>query len=155
VTYCDIEHVQAKRATRDELTDDTVPTSQQVSLFIEEIAGEIDTVLLTRGVQVPVTAPAAFLLFLQNTNALGAAAQAEMAAFTEFEGQQASTYGARLEAMYQKRLARLADGSAIPSGAAGGAASRVRARSYGTEYPEDDRDDAPDTASFFSRGRQF
>jgi hypothetical protein len=94
----------------------TTPTTTQVTEFISKIAGEIDTVLQGRGLTTPVTTPAAFVEFLEQLNAVGAAALAERAMFPESQGLQGPTSAAAVHwKQYQDGLKWLKEGN-LPTG---------------------------------------
>jgi len=149
LAYADVNAVQALNTTRTAYSTSTKPTLVQVTEIIDEISGEIDAVLAQHAVLVPVTAPASFVKWLKNLNALGAAAQAEMAAFPEFDsGQGSSPQGNRYWRMYQDGLKLLVDGIAIDPAAAT-SSDDTRARTFLTDYPDNDPQDAG-----FTEGQQ-
>ncbi len=115
MSYCTITEVRGVNAKRTYDTT-TTPTQVQVEEFIERIAAEIDVVMGGRGLTVPVTTPAALVTFLEQLNALGAAAMAEQAMFPESKGQMSVPAGAVLWKRYQDGLAWLKEGS-LPSDA--------------------------------------
>lgn len=138
MAYCTNADVAAQNSARTPYSVSTTPTSTAVDDFIDQIAGEIDTRLAAKGVSTPVAAPATFVAWLLNLNALGAAALAEMAAYPEADGGQGSTpQGERLWKMYQQGLAAISKGDAIPPEAVT-TSERLLARSWQTENPEDD-----------------
>jgi len=144
MSYCVVADVQAMNATR--LTGNggvgytatSVPNTTQVQAFIDEIAGEIDSILGAAAVLTPVTAPGSFVAFLKRLNALGAAYQAEAAMFPESAGSVGGTPQAqRYYTQYMAGLASLKDRSGIdPTVATSGSSSA--ARSYLTDNPDND-----------------
>ena len=74
--YCSVSDVEGMNANR-KLTYSalTVPTRLQVEAFISEIAAEIDAVLSSKGISVPVTTND----YLKLMNKMGAAAMADAA----------------------------------------------------------------------------
>ncbi len=134
--YCSVEDVKALVARRTEYSDSTTPTEGQVSEFVQQIAGEIDTCLRVRGVATPVVEPDSFLESLKKLNATGAAAMAESAAMLQGARQtEGQTVGARLQAMYDKGLKAIKDGSAVDPAAALLGQSHMLARSRRTDSP--------------------
>jgi hypothetical protein len=114
MSYCltaDVQGLNPKRA----YTATSTPTLTQVGEYISKIAGEIDTVLQGRGLTTPVTLPAVFVEFLEQLNAVGAAALAERAMFPEASGMMGGTSAAALHwKQYQDGLKYLKDGQ-LPS----------------------------------------
>lgn len=141
MAYAAITDVQALNAKRTTYSANTTPTAAQVTTFITNIAAEIDSVLAAAKTLTPVTAPASFVGFLLNLNALGAAALAETAQFPEVPsgaGDQASSpHSQRLWKMYQDGLASLKDGSAIDPLSACSSAEAL-AETYLTANPDND-----------------
>lgn len=107
MAYAALSDVQAVNPKRT-YSATTTPTSTQVTAFLTDIAAEIDTLLTSRGLTVPVTAPAEFLAHLKHVNAVGAAARAEFAMFPEAaESPAGSPQGDRLWSQYQEYLRAL------------------------------------------------
>lgn len=141
MAYATAADVQALNTKRTDYQDGvTNPSLTEVDVFIVDIASEIDTILAAKGLITPVASPAAFVLWLARLNALGAAAQAEMAGFPEQDQGQGSTpQGDRYWKMYQQGLESLKDGSAIhPDAPVNDDATGLNmlARSYGTDNPD-------------------
>ena len=115
MSYCTLTDVQGFNPKRTYSATST-PTTTQVTEFISKIAGEIDTVLQGRGLTTPVTVPAAFLEFLEQLNAVGAAALAERAMFPESQGLMGGVAAGALHwKQYQDGLKWLKDGH-LPTG---------------------------------------
>lgn len=151
--YATITQVESYNPQRGRYTAGTVPTLAQVEAFIEQIADHIDSVLAAQGVSVPVTAPANFLSWLGRLNALGAAAQAELAAFPEVQTNLGGSFsGARYQRMYDDGIKQLIAGSAIPP-TAGTAGARITATAYGVDNPDPVTGEAP--APLFSVTQVF
>jgi len=115
MSYCTTADVQTLNPTR---TYDaaTTPTLTQVQAYVDQIAGEVDTVLQGRGLVVPVAAPSVFVTFLRQLNAVGAAAMAERAMFPEAQGMMGSTAASAMHwKQYQDGLKYLKEGS-LPTG---------------------------------------
>lgn len=108
--------------------------------MVQGIADDMDAAIASHGHTVPVTAPARFVAWLEAVNAWGAAATILTARFADDKGVNSNTAGGRLERRYQKALAKLWDGSAIPGGVGGTALST----SYAVEYPDEAPDDLGD-----------
>jgi len=107
MAYAALSDIQAVNPKRTYSATST-PTSTQVTAFLTDIAAEIDVVLASRGLTVPVTAPAEFLAHLTHVNAVGAAARAEFAMFPEAsESPAGSPQGDRLWSQYQEYLRAL------------------------------------------------
>lgn len=135
MAYCTVQDVEAQNSQREPYSNDTRPTRVQVSDFIDDVAGEMDSILAAQGQAVPVTEPPSFVSMLRRLNALGAASYAEEGMYPESDGE---TMATRLYKRYQDGLARLVDGSAIPPAAPSATATRVRATSYGIDNPASD-----------------
>lgn len=121
-------------------TATSVPSNADAQQFLDSVAGEIDAALSGRGIPVPVTlatAPQSFLDFLEETNAIGAAAQIVAALFPQAAGPASSTYQDFLDRQYEQRLVSLRRGEGVPdvvSPSGGGS----MARSFWTTHPYDD-----------------
>ena len=132
MAYATVLDVHALNGQRPLYDYNTVPTSQQVALWLDQTAAEIDSVLASQGLTVPAVLPVTFVTHLRHLNALGAAALAESSAFPEAAGQIGGSGTAeRYWRMYREGLRALIDGSSIPptSGTAGG---RILAQSFGS-----------------------
>jgi hypothetical protein len=115
MAYCLIADVQGFNPKRT-YGASTTPTTTQVEEYITKIAGEVDSVLQGRGLGTPVTTPTAFVVFLIQLNAVGAAALAERAMFPEATGLMGSTSAAAVHwKQYQDGLKWLKEG-ALPTG---------------------------------------
>ncbi len=115
MSYCTITDVRGFNPKRTYSATST-PTQTQVEEFISKIAGEIDTILQGRGFTTPVTTPTAFVEFLEQTNAVGAAALAERAMFPEAQGLMGNTSAAAVHwKQYQDALKWLREGN-LPTG---------------------------------------
>jgi len=130
VAYCTITDVQTLNPKRTYNVSST-PTQPQVETIIDQVAAEIDTVLLGRGISVPVTSPTQFVAFLKGLNAHGAAAMAEMGMYPEASGMGATPHGQRLWNIYNKMLDRLRTGD-LPT-----AAQTGDPRSFFEQYPDE------------------
>lgn len=118
MAYCAIADVRALNPQRT-YSATSKPSTTQVEGHIDDIAGQIDTVLKGRGLTTPVTTPAAFVTYLEQVNAYGAAALAEMGMFPEAGGVGATPQGDRLWKLYSQAMKYLQSGdlpSAIQSG---------------------------------------
>ena len=103
MSYCTITDVQALNSQRDTYGAATNPSLTEVNGFITQIGNELDSLLLTLSLTVPVITPAEFVGALALANAQGAAALAEMAQFPEAQGTMGgSPHGQQLWAMYEK-----------------------------------------------------
>lgn len=137
MAYATLRDVEALNPQRGPYGDTTVPTAAAVEGFIADIAAEIDAVLGSQNIVAPVTEPSTFLAVLRRLNALGAAGQAEMAAFPNQPGGGdvgGSASGPRYWRMYQDGLTRLVNGEGIPSVAL---MSKARIRPRAATYAED------------------
>lgn len=115
MSYCTITDVRGLNPKRTYSATST-PTADQVEEFVIKIAGEIDTVLQGRGLTTPVTTPTEFVTFLEQTNAVGAAALAERAMFPEASGLMGTTSAAAVHwKQYQDALKWLMTGN-LPTG---------------------------------------
>jgi hypothetical protein len=130
--------------------DTSSPSAAQVEQLLEDVAGEIDTVLSAAGYTVPITAPATLLAAVTRLNALGAAAMAHMGMFPEAVGAgPTSDLGSRLWTMYTDGLERLVE--AGKAGASGTTGAAVSARSYQVDNPTD----TAAAQSLFPRAKVF
>lgn len=115
MSYCTLTDVQGLNSKRT-YGASTTPTTTQATEFISKIAGEIDSVLQGRGLVTPVTTPDAFVEFLEQLNAVGAAALAERAMFPESQGLMGGVAAGALHwKQYQDGLKWLKEG-ALPTG---------------------------------------
>lgn len=131
-------------------SDTSKPTEAQVLVLLEDIAGEIDTVLGAAGYTVPITAPAALLSTVTRLNAIGAAAMAHMGMFPESVGAgPTSDLGSRLWKMYTDGLERLVE--AGKAGATGTTGTATSARSYQVDNPTE----TAAAQSLFPRAKVF
>ncbi len=129
MAYATTTTVQALNPKRTYSSTST-PTTTQVTSFIDDIAGTINTLLEGKGLTVPVTTPADFVTALTLLNSLGAAALAEQAMFPEQGGPGATPHGAWLWRQYQVGLKELKE-SPLPSSLRGDDS----AASFWTEHP--------------------
>jgi len=130
MAYCAIADVRALNPKRTYSSSST-PTQTQVEGFITQIANEIDSILSSRGLTVPVTAPAHFLAHLEQVNAYGAAALAEMAMFPEAGMPGGTPQGSNYWAIYEKARTRLEKGDLPVS------VEEAQPRSFFTEHTGD------------------
>jgi len=115
MSYCTTTDVQTLNPTRT-YGAATTPTITQVQAYVDQIAGEIDTVLQGRGLAVPITTPAVFVTFLKQLNAVGAAAMAERAMFPEAQGMMGGTAASAMHwKQYTDGLKWLREGN-LPTG---------------------------------------
>ena len=119
MSYCTITHVQGLNPQRGAYGATTKPTSTEVNEFISQISNEIDSILLARGLTVPVTTPIEFVGALELGNAQGAAALAEMAMLPDPGTMGGTSHGHQLWAMYEKFKAWLQKGD-LPTSLSGG-----------------------------------
>lgn len=83
MAYASPIHVAAYNAARATYNQQTKPTVDQVGIFLDECAAEIDVVLRTQGYALPVpTTATSALKFLEGVNAVGAAWKVEVSAPT-------------------------------------------------------------------------
>jgi len=120
MSYCTTDDIAGMNPTRTYGATST-PTVTQIEEFIDNIAGEIDTVLAGRGLAVPVTAPDQLVTFLKQLNMLGAGAMTEQAMFPETRGQMSAPASQVLWKQYREGLEFLrkgqltgTDGTALP-----------------------------------------
>ena len=129
----------------------STPSEDQVLVLLEDVAGEIDTVLSAAGYTVPITTPASLLAAVTRLNAMGAAAMAHMGMFPESVGAgPTSDLGSRLWKMYTDGLERLA--AAGRAGASGTTGNAVSARSYQVDHPTET---AATPMPMFTRAKEF
>lgn len=114
MSYCTTTDIQALNPTRT-YSATSKPTLTQVQTYIDQIAGEIDSILKGRGLATPITIPAEFVTFLKQLNAVGAAALAERAMFPEAQGMMGSTSASAMHwRQYQDGIKWLKEGQ-MPS----------------------------------------
>lgn len=131
-------------------SDTSSPSEAQVLVLLEDIAGEIDTVLAAAGYTVPITTPATLLAAVTRLNAMGAAAMAHMGMFPETVGAgPTSDLGSRLWKMYTDGLERLVE--AGKAGATGNTGTATSARSYQVDNPTE----TAAQSSLFPRAKVF
>jgi len=154
VSYCTMTDVQGFNPKRTYSATST-PTIIQVTEFISKIAGEIDTVLQGRGLTTPVAVPAAFVEFLEQLNAVGAAALAERAMFPESQGLMGGVAAGALHwKQYQDGLKFLREGS-LPTGVEDGPLPfSFLEQNYGNET-EPGEDDQSWSRSKFGKNKEF
>jgi hypothetical protein len=146
MAYCAIADVQRLNPKRVYDASST-PTSTQVTALIDQVAAEIDTVLLSRGLSVPVTIPTEFVTHLKQVNATGAAALAEMGMFPESAGVISTPQGERLWRIYTGMIEYLKKGD-LPVDTQPG-----EPRSFFTEHTEEPEPDEAWRRSKF--GKEF
>ena len=137
------------------LDGSSTPTSTQVEGFITDVGGEVDAILSSQGLTVPVVEPASFLAWLGLLNALGAAS---LAAAGMFPGQaQAGPEGTPLapflQARYKQGLERLIKAEGIPE-----AAPRTESRTmlgYLDQHPDEEVSLGDIAEPFFDREKVF
>lgn len=137
------------------INDSSTPTQTQVSGFIDDIAAEIDTVLSAQGLTVPVATPASFVAFLAMLNAQGAAALAVAGMFpSQAQADPVGTpLAAFLQKQYERGLARLVKGEAIPEGAA--RSDIVTMRGYLDQNPDEEVELGDIAEPWFTREKVF
>jgi hypothetical protein len=134
MAYCVIADVQGLNSQRPTYSATTSPSSSEVGDFMTQIGHEIDSILLGRGLSVPVTSPASLVGSLKLANAQGAAALAEMAMFPEAGGTPGgSPHGQNLWKMYKDFLDWLKTGE-LPSAAATDSSGHVGPFSFHSEH---------------------
>jgi hypothetical protein len=154
MSYCTTADVQALNPKRTYSATST-PTLTQVGEYVTNIAGEIDTVLQGRGLTTPIATPAAFVSFLEQLNAVGAAAMSERAMFPEASGMMGGTSAASMHwKQYQDGLKFLKDGN-LPTGVEDGPLPfSFFEQSYGLE-DEPGTDDQSWSRSKFGKNKEF
>ena len=110
--YCDIADVQALNPTR-RYGPQTTPSTEQVLTIIDLAAGELDGILMDRGITVPVpsTSTAAYA-WLRRANAYGAAMDAEAAMFPASADRDETPHVAYLRRRWEAMLDALSSGDA-------------------------------------------
>lgn len=108
------------------------PNTTQVATLIAACASEIDSAIATRGLAVPITAPAWLVTDLTRLNAEGAAAMCLMAMFPEEQGPASNALGPMLFRDYKGRIGELRKGIGLPANMAVAEAD-LAPRSYITD----------------------
>lgn len=110
--YCDIADVQALNPTR-RYGVQTTPSTEQVLIFIDMAAGELNGLLMDRGISVPVPSTAtASYAWLRRANAYGAAMDAEAAMFPASQDRDDTPHVAWLRKRWEYMLEALSSGDA-------------------------------------------
>lgn len=137
------------------LNDSSTPTATQVEGMITDVAGEVDAVLSSQGLTVPVAEPASFLAFLGLLNALGAAALAAAGMFPSDAqaGPAGTPLAPFLQSRYKGGLDRLAKGQGIPEGVP--RSGSVTMRGYLDQHPDEEVDLGDIAEPFFGREKVF
>lgn len=107
MAYADVEHVAIYNQQRT-YSASSKPSVSQVKVICAWVASVIDAALANIGYVVPVTAPIS-LSILQDLNAMGAAASAEMAAFMGANPNE-SQHASMLHKRFEQRLADIVSG---------------------------------------------
>lgn len=137
------------------LSTTSVPTTAQVTQFITDTASEIDSAIGSVGVAVPITSPAWFLADLKRLNAIGAAAQAWLAAFPQTSGPMAVTLGATLMQTYQRRLTEFRSNKGIPTMVSDAENDRAPRSFFTDDNATLSNGDAISAVPAFTREKQF
>lgn len=117
MSYCDISDVQALNPTR-RYGPQTTPNTEQVMTLIALAAGELDGLLMDRGISVPVPSTStASYAWLRRANAYGAAMDAEAAMFPAGADRDETPHVAYLRRRWEAMLAALTSGEASLSDA--------------------------------------
>lgn len=123
------------------------PTTTEVGDFLDERSGQIDAVLSSAGVSVPVTSPSSFTNYLRGLEAAGATADALAVKFPDGSGagsvEETIAYWLKV---WDDGMAGLKNGSLIPDGVSQTDAGLPT--SFFREYP----DEAPDLGSLLESG---
>lgn len=116
MAYADVAAVQVELGKmKSALTATSNPTLDDVTnKILPDISGQIDAVLSSRGLTVPVTAPASFLDRLKGLNAVGAAARVVAALFPQAAGPSSTLFAQWLQDRFDAGLQMLRDGEGIP-----------------------------------------
>ncbi len=151
--YAELSDVQALLA-KFSIGGTTKPTVTQATAIIRDVSAEVDAALAGAGFAVPVTAPAWFVNYLGLVNQYGAASAILKAMFPDVSGPDETPAYAFWESRYQKALAALRNGSAIPPGLAAGSA-QVTPSTYFTRNPDEEEDLGEIAEPFFKRSTVF
>lgn len=161
MAYADLAAVQVELGKfKSALTGTSNPSTADVTnILLPDIAGEIDAVLSSRGLTVPVTAPASFLDRLKGLNALGVAARVAAALMPMAAGPASTLFPQWLQDRYDAGLQMLRDGEGIPDTAVFAGTSLPRSfwtSHAGTKSTDlDDGTDGNDTDPTFRRDTQW
>lgn len=139
MAYATLDNVRAL-LSKFTIDANSAPSATEATTLIDQIDGEINTVLASVGVTVPVAAPAHFVSALAILNTYGAAVLVAQAMFPDRAG--AAEGSAALYTVWDQRyrtgLAKLRDGSGIPPSVAVG--GRVHPSTYFTRNPDAEED---------------
>lgn len=106
MAYATLSHVRARLPARS-ITPQSQPDTDSVVMFLDEIAGEIDMVLIDEGYSAPVstTAASSVRVILQSVNAVGAAYKTEWAApVSDKRGEYEDMYQSAIKMLRTTRL---------------------------------------------------
>jgi len=118
------------------LSPSSTPTDAQATAIITSTSSEIDVVLATRGLTVPLTAPQYFVDYLADVNEWGAAAAILKSMFPGSTGPSETPAWAFWEKRYQDALKGLKDGSLIPADVVPTGNAVIAASTYLTNNPD-------------------
>lgn len=135
------------------LSASTHPTVDEATDILEDIASQINAVLASKGLSVPVTAPAQFVTFLGAVNTWGAVAEILKSRFPDATGPGETPAYALFERRYQDALKGLADGSLIPSDV--GRSEAAKPSTYFTRNPDTDEDLGANAEPLFTMDMQW
>lgn len=125
------------------LTGASNPSEADVtSKLLPDIAGQIDAVLSSRGLTVPVTTPSSFVDRLKGLNALGAAARAAAALMPMANGPVSTLFAQWLQDRFDAGLNMLRAGEGIPDTAV--LAGTSLPTSFWTSHPGTNSSDLDD-----------
>lgn len=148
-TEAKVEALMAKFA----VDGSTTPTNTQLTIIIDDVAGDMDSRLAAKGVTVPVTSPAYFLDYLEGINSMGAAARTLRSMFPDVSGPGEQPAYNFWQARYNAFLKGVDDGSVIPPDAMKG--ETVAPSTYLTRNPDTEEDLGDISEPLFKMGSTF
>ena len=137
-TYVEVSDVQAIISAFD-IGRGSSPTRLEADQIVIDTDAEINSVLDSAGLAVPVTTPSYFVGWLEAINKYGAAAAILKSMFPDAAGVGETPAYAFWEARYRNALKLFAKGEGIPDSATKGG-SNLNPSTYLTRNPDEDED---------------
>lgn len=132
--YCALTDVEA-RLRGAALGASTTPTSTEATNVMADVYAEINAAIASHGITTPITTPAGFLAWLVAVNADGAASIVAAVRYADADGVNSDNGASLLRERFDAAMARLWDGSAIPSDLS--VSSAALPSSYTVAYPDE------------------
>lgn len=155
MAYASVSDVTARLGRFDAPGGSTQPSETEVEAMLDEMSGELDAILATRGVATPVTTPTSFVDWLGSVVAAGVTAQALAIRFPNDLGSEGAGWAvAYWTDRWDKGVAGLKDGSMVPPELAD-SASRILPSSYLSDNPDAEVDIGDIAEPHFKNGKVY